>query len=294
MKIIDPNTFYESLITKGDISLYSFNTYLDDNGNLRKYFDLEVFNKSGEWLENQTRVLEEDEDDQSVSYGNLSYLGTVLDDTSYIVPQYTEIFKLEVVAFEKDRDKIIEVMDAYASNLNNYQYTDDDDNEILITLGEHATPVYGEKQDIGGAERFIISLSILVRVTTGVITSKKIEISILNDDNEYETIKYISFNLKRESEIILDNKAGYEKKYDINKTDFTVIIGSLYLKDYLSKKCMEYLLDPSNMENSVKIKYKDTILNLEKEYELYFTSVNPNIQFGTPISYTASLKIKNT
>ena len=94
MKIIDPNTFYKTLITEGDISLYSFNTYLDDNGKLSNYFDLEVFNKSGEWLENQINIMNTEEDDEEKTYGNLSYLGTVLYDTSYIEPQYTELFKL--------------------------------------------------------------------------------------------------------------------------------------------------------------------------------------------------------
>lgn len=293
MKIINPTTFYDKLITEGDISLYSFNQELDGNGYIKDLVDLEIFNKSGEWLDNQINSRNSELDDEYKTYGNFSYLGTVLDDTSYIVPQYTELFKLEIIAFEKDRETIIKLLDNYAASLNNYQYTDDDDNEVFITLGEHATPVYGEKQDIGGTERFVASVSILVRVTTGVITSKKIELSILNDEGKYETVKYISCNLKRETDVILDNKAGYEKKYDVNKTDFTMIIGSLYLNDYLSKVCMLYTLDPLYMENAITIKYKDTILNIEKEYQMYITSVNPNIQFGNPISYTASFKIKN-
>lgn len=294
MQIINPTTFYNKLITTGDHSLYSYNKALDDNGELYDILNLKIFNKTGEWLENQMRVLEEEGDDEYVTYGNLSYLSTVLDDTSYIVPQYTELFKLEVLGFEKDRETIISLFDEYAAGLNNFTYTDDDDNEILITLGEHATPTYGEKQDIGGAERFIISLSILVRVTSGVITSKKIEISVMNDGGVYEPLKYVTFNMKRESDVILDNKAGYEKTYDVQKTDFTLIIGSLYINDYFSKKCMDYLIDPINMENVIKIRYKDTVLNKEKEFSLYITSVNPNIQFGVPISYAASLKIMNT
>ena len=295
MQIINPTTFYDKLITTGDQSLYSYNNALDDNGELYDILNLKIFNKTGEWLENQMRVLEEEGDDEYVTYGNLSYLSTVLDDTSYIVPQYTELFKLEVLGFEKDRETIIALFDEYAAGLNNFTYTDDDDNEIFITLGEHATPTYGEKQDIGGAERFIISLSILVRVTSGVITSKKIEISVMNDSGVYEPLKYVSFNMKRETDLNLDNKAGYEKTYDVSKTDFTLILGSLYLNDYMSKKCMEYVLDPMNMENVIKIKYKDTVIDMEKEFEfnLYITSVNPNIQFGIPISYTASFKIVN-
>lgn len=294
MQIINPTTFYDKLITTGNQALYSYNNALDDNGELYDILNLKIFNKTGEWLENQMRVLEEEGDDEYVTYGNLSYLSTVLDDTSYIVPQYTELFKLEVLGFEKDRETIIALFDEYAAGLNNFTYTDDDDNEIFITLGEHATPTYGEKQDIGGAERFIISLSILVRVTSGVITSKKIEISVMNDSGVYEPLKYVTFNMKRESDVILDNKAGYEKTYDVQKTDFTLIIGSLYINDYFSKKCMDYLIDPINMENVIKIKYKDTVLNKEKEFSLYITSVNPNIQFGVPISYAASLKIMNT
>lgn len=290
MKILNPTTFYEKLILEGDISLYSANEYLDDNGYIHNTLDLEVFNKSGEWLENQMNYFNTEDDEEEITYGNLSYLSTVLDDTSYIVPQYTEIFKLELIAFEKDREKVIEVLDSYASNLNNYQYVDEDDNDIFITLGEHSTPVYGEKQDIGGAERFIASLSILVRVTTGVITTRHLEISVMNDSGTYEPLKYISFNMKRDSDVILDNKAGYEKTYDINKTDFTLVIGSLYLNDYMSKKCMEYLLQPESMENQIKIKYKDNVVNLEKEFDLYITSVNPSIQYGVPVSYTASFK----
>lgn len=293
MQIINPTTFYDKLITTGDQALYSYNKALDDNGELYDILNLKIFNKTGEWLENQMRVLEEEGDDEYVTYGNLSYLSTVLDDTSYIVPQYTELFKLEVLGFEKDRETIIALFDEYAAGLNNFTYTDDDDNEIFITLGEHATPTYGEKQDIGGAERFIISLSILVRVTSGVITSKKLEISVMNDGGVYEPLKYVTFNMKRETDLNLDNKAGYEKTYDVQKTDFTLIFGSLYLNDYMSKKCMEYVLDPVNMVNVIKIKYKDTVINMEKEFSLYITSVNPNIQFGIPISYTASFKIVN-
>ena len=293
MKIIDPNTFYEKLITEGDISLYAYNSYLDDNGKLSNYFDLEVFNKSGEWLENQINTMNTEDDDEEKTYGNLSYLGTVLDDTSYIVPQYTELFKLEVLALEKDRDDIIKLFDEYAANLNNYQYLDEDDNEIFITLGEHSTPVYGEKQDIGGAERFISSLSILVRVSFGVITSKRVQIQVKKDDGNYENIKYVSFNIRRESEATADMKAGYEKTYDVNKTDLTIVIGSLYLNDYLSRKCMEYLLNPELMDNVISIKYKDTILDIEKIFDVYIINVNPNIQFGNPISYTASFKKVN-
>jgi len=294
MQIINPTTFYDKLITTGNQALYSYNNTLDDNGELYNILNLKIFNKTGEWLENQMRVLEEEGDDEYVTYGNLSYLSTVLDDTSYIVPQYTELFKLEVLGFEKDRETIISLFDEYAAGLNNFTYTDDDDNEIFITLGEHATPTYGEKQDIGGAERFIISLSILVRVTSGVITSKKIEISILNTDvpleNPYEPVKYVTFNMRRESDVVVDNAAGYEKEYDVQKTDFTLIIGALYLNDYLSKKAMEYLLSPESMDNKITIKYKDTVINKEVIFKLYITGVNPNIQFGIPISYTVSFK----
>lgn len=309
MKIINPNTFYDELITTGDISLYAYNTYKDDNGYIRDTLNLEIFNKSGEWLENQINEFNTYDDKDEVSYGNLSYLSTVLDDTSFVVPQYTELFKLEVICFEKDREKVIDLFDRYAADLNNYQYSDNDNNDIFITLGEHSTPVYGEKQDIGGAERFIVSLSILVRVTSGVINSKNIDIEIYNENtNSYEKIKYITFDIRRDSDILVDSKAGYEKSYDVNKTDLTINIGALYLNDYLSRKVMEYLIIPEKMDNQVRIKYRDTNIkiseineadgsliekDLEAEYDMYIISMNPKLQFGTPVSYSVSLKKVN-
>ena len=77
---------------------------------------------------------------------------------------------------------------------------------------------------------------------------------------------------------------------------------------YLSKKAMEYLVIPEKMDNQIRIKYKDknikipevneedgsiTEKDLEAEYDMYIVSMNPRIQFGTPVSYTVVLKKVN-
>lgn len=296
MKIIDPEIFYKILITGeennplNEYSLNSSNTELDANGNLYNKFNLKIFNLSGNWLEQQINLFNTQDDENETIYGNFNYLSTVLDESSYILPQYTEIFKIEVLVPEKLRSKFIPFFDKYAANFNNLEGSYDN-NDLYIRLGEHSTPVYENKQDIGGMERFKASFSILIRVTSAAITTKNIKLEVYTDASNLEEIKYISFNLKRESDLNLDNTAGNTKKYDVQKTDISAALGCLYVNNYLSRSVFEYLIN-EDIERELKIKYTDLILNISKDFNFYIGSANVNYQYGQPVSYTITLKLK--
>ena len=230
MKIIDPKVFYDILITGesdnelSELSLYALNTEIDEDSRdgLRNKFDLEVFNESGEWLENQRNEFNTENDIEEKVYGNFNYLSTVLDESSYILPQYTEIFKIELIVPEKFRNTFIPFFDGYASE---------------------------------------------------VITSNKIKLYGVNNGSD-ELIKYISLNIKRENDVILDNRASEEKKYDMSKSDLTFTIGSLYNDTYLTKQVFKYLLHKENLETPVNLKYRDDFLNETIEYNTYIIGAN--------------------
>jgi len=314
MQVINPEIFYKYLITnedfQNDLSLFAKNTYLDDTGNLQTYFNFDISNQSGEWLENQVNTMNTENDDDETTFGNFRYLSTVVSEEA-MFPVYSELFSLQLICFEKDREKIVKFFDDYATELNNHQTEmnlEDDDGtpheyDILIELGELSTPEYGDKQDIGGAERFILDLSFSITVSTGIITSKKIKLyHILDDSNE--EIPYIELTIDRSNELNVDNRASYEKKYDVNKSDFSITLSALYTNNTFSNSVMDYVFEKENAGAPLTIHYvdqssgvKDTIegfdiYNREKTFELCFSGANIKYSFGQPVSYSVSLKSK--
>ena len=70
MRVISPDVFYRYLITNenfsNDLALYPNNQYLDENGNLKNKFNLNIFNLSGDWFENQVNTMNTQKDDNKL------------------------------------------------------------------------------------------------------------------------------------------------------------------------------------------------------------------------------------
>ena len=312
MQVINPEVFYKYLITNedfnNDLSLSAKNTYLDDNGKIFNHFDLDISNQSGEWLENQMNTMNEDKDDSEVTYGNFKYLSTIVSEDA-LFPVYMELFSLQLICMEKDRDRIIKFFDEYTTALNNYQdeLSLEDDNgkvknyDILIQLGELSTPEYGDKQDIGGCERFILDVSFSITVSSEIITTKKIKLYHAIDSDDI-SIPYVDLQLSRNNDLNVDNRADFEKKYEVNKSDFSIVISAVYTNNTFSNQVMDYLVDPSNAGNTLLIHYVDessgvkqvingvSIYNREYTFDCCFGDVTAKYSFGQPVSYTVSLR----
>lgn len=301
ISIIAPKVFYDYLITNegydNSFSLAAQNTYLDNKGVLRQKFDFSISNLSGDWFGNQTNYREMLEDDEYLTVGNFQYLNTVIDDAA-LFPQYSEIFKLEVIGFEKDREKLIEFFDEYANQVNNQNGTlliDGESFDIVISLGQYSTPIYGDKVDIGGAERFAITMTFIVTVVSGIVTAKYIKIYHQYEgagDPKGVPIPYISMKIQRDKDMAPDNRASEEKRYYYERSDMTLTLGGAYVKDEFCRKIMEYAIFPEKLpESFVKIFYEDTAISISKQFVLQIMSVNIDYQFGAPVTYSAVFKI---
>lgn len=309
MRVISPDVFYRYLITNenfsNDLALYPNNQYLDENGNLKNKFNLNIFNLSGDWFENQVNTMNTQKDDNKEYFGNFQYLTTVVDETA-MFPQYTELFSLQIMGFEEDREEFINFLDSYATALNNHESELTLDNEtydIFIQLGELSTPTYSDKMDLNGTEMFSAYLSFVVRVTTNIITAKKIKLYHLNpatdvSSEEEIAIPYISLDIKRTNDLLVDNRASNEKFYNINKSDFEINLSIFYTKSTFCEKIMDYVVFPEKADTNFLIHYidesstKDNTGTYSREYtyDLVISGVNVTYQFGNPVSIAATFK----
>lgn len=297
LEILNPEFFYKYLITNegfsNDFSLYALNTYLDEKGEIKKYFDLDVSNLAGEWLEGQTNTYDTLTDDQELTIGNFQYLNTVINEM-VLFPQYTEIFKLEVLGFEKDREKYIKFFDDFANKVNNtFDVVEIDGKQcdLVISLGDYSLPVYSTRFDLGGTERFMISMSFLITVTSELVNSNKIKLSFKTSDGSYESIPYNDFKLGRSTGLSPDNRASKEQKYYYEKSNFAFNFTGLYFLSEFCKTLMRYAYDPNKLETVTQtIKLEDEALGVTQEYLVNISSIEVAYSFGAPVAYSVSFQ----
>lgn len=293
MNIIRPEYFFNYLIADSDISLEANNTYLDESGNLKHKFAMRLTYNEDDFITNMINTHNTDEDANEEAFGAFSYLGTNIDDSSQF-PVYSEVFKLEIYAYEKYRNDFIDMMEDFAVGVNKFKYEeviDETNHTIFYILGQNSTPYYGAKEDINGAEMFKVSLTIIANVYESVILSNNIKLYYTSDNIiGEEEIQYTSLTIKRDIEAQVDNKASYDRSYMPNKSDLTLGIGVFYTNSEFTKELMKATLDETKLEQTFGIIFHDLTTDTRAYWNMLPISINPSISYGTPIIMTATFK----